>query len=215
MGRLLRMARGPMRLRWRFRASRTAGRPGWRFRNRCRPSDAALMRRIFAFQARGDIPDAIRSAAGLEDPLLLGTALADRYLGRYHRSTADELADWLARYGDQPDAPAIHALLLTRLPKGATPPPAPEDTALIRSVDHDPVPEDIDPPRNDLARNPLLDRTVIDRAQRGDTRVRSAPDHHDTRDFAQRTPRNFGPRSRRCCSLVTKMPTPCVSRRRR
>ena len=103
-----------------------SGAPGVAFPQPLRPSDAALMRRIFAFQARGDIPEAIRSVAGLEDPLLLGTALADRYLGRYHRSTADELTDWLARYGDQPDAPAIHALLLTRLPKGATPPPAPE-----------------------------------------------------------------------------------------
>jgi soluble lytic murein transglycosylase-like protein len=127
------------------------------------------MRRIFAFQARGDIPDAIRSQSALEDPLLLGTVLADRYLGRYHRSTADDLSGWLARYSDQPEAAAIHALLLTRLPKGSTPPPAPETVALTRSSDPDPVPEDIDPPRKDLARDPVLDRTVLDRAQRGNT----------------------------------------------
>ena len=102
------------------------GASGVAFPQPLRASDVALMRRIFAFQARGDIPDAIRSESGLDDPLLLGAVLADRYLGRYHRSTADELADWLARYGDQPEAPAIHALLLTRLPKGATPPPAPD-----------------------------------------------------------------------------------------
>jgi soluble lytic murein transglycosylase len=144
------------------------GAPGVAFPQPLRPSDAALMRRIFAFQDRGDVPDAIRSAAGLEDPLLLGTALADRYLGRYHRATSDELTDWLARYGDQPEASAVHALLVTRLPKGATVPPAPESVVPIRSSSEaEPMPEDIDPPRNDLARNPVLDRTVLDRASRG------------------------------------------------
>lgn len=143
------------------------GAPGVAFPQPLRPSDVALMRRIFALQARGDIPDAIRSAKDLKNPLLMGSALADRYLGRYLRPQADELTDWLARYGDQPDAAAIHALLLTRLPKGVTPPPAPETVALPRSADPDPAPEDIDPPRNDLARNPVLDRTVLDRAQHG------------------------------------------------
>jgi soluble lytic murein transglycosylase len=127
------------------------------------------MRRIFAYQARGAIPDAIRSVADLEDKLLLGSVLADRYLSRYHRSTADELSDWLAHYGDQPDAAAVHALLLTRLPKGTPPPPAPQTVALTRSSDAGPVPEDIDRHRNDLARQPVLDRSVLDRAQRGNT----------------------------------------------
>ena len=34
MGHKLRIMREPMRLRLPFRASRTTGRPGWRFRNR-------------------------------------------------------------------------------------------------------------------------------------------------------------------------------------
>src|ERR1700759_336249 len=63
-----------------------------------RPSDAALVRRGFAAQAHGNIPEAVRATSQLEDPLLLGTILADRYLGRYHRSTVDELTDWLAKY---------------------------------------------------------------------------------------------------------------------
>jgi soluble lytic murein transglycosylase len=145
------------------------GAPGVAFPRPLRPSDAALMRRIFAFQARGDIPDAIRSVSDLEDPLLLGSILADRYLGRYHRTTPDELSDWLVRFGDQPDASAVHALLLSRLPKGATPPPAPQSAALTRSTEIATMPEDIDQPRNDLARRPVLDRTVLDRAQVGNT----------------------------------------------
>ena len=145
------------------------GAPGVAFPQPLSPSDVALMRRVFAFQARGDIPDAVRSADGLENPLLLGTVLAERYLGRYHRSTADELADWLARYGDQPEATAVHDLLLTKLPKGATAPAAPEAIVMPQPAVSDQVPEDIDSPRNDLARNPILDRTVLDRAQHGNT----------------------------------------------
>lgn len=151
-----------------------SGAPGVAFPQPLRPNDVALMRRIFAFQARGDIPAAIRAVADLEDPLLLGAAVAGRYLGRYHRSTASELSDWLAVYGDHPDAPAIHALLRGRLPKGIELPPAPETVALGRSIEPDPLPEDIDPPRNkmarnNMARNTVLDRTVLEHAQRGET----------------------------------------------
>lgn len=134
-----------------------------------RPVDAALMRRIFRFQARGDIPSAVRSEELLDDRVLLGTALADRYLGRYHHSGSDELANWLTRYGDLPDASAVHALLLTRLPNGATPPPAPETVGPPRLTFEDPMPEDIDRPRNDLTRDTNLDRSVLDRAQSGNT----------------------------------------------
>jgi soluble lytic murein transglycosylase len=94
------------------------------------PSDAARIRRVFALQARGALADARRETAQLSDQLLTGSILADRYLGRFERSTPAELSAWLDRYADQPDAPAIHALLLRRLPKGATPPPAPRIGAL-------------------------------------------------------------------------------------
>ena len=99
--------------------------------------------------------------------MLLGTALADRYLGRKHRSTLGELSEWLAAYGDHPDAPAVHALLLGRLPNGTEPPSAPAISTLARSTDSDSLPENIDPPRNNMIRNFVLDRTVLERAQRG------------------------------------------------
>ena len=143
------------------------GAPEVAFPQPLRPNDVALMRRIFAFQSRGNIPESIRLASELENSLLLGTVLADRYLGRYHLSTFQELSDWLAQYPDLPDAGSIHALLMTRLPKGVAPPAAPSNEGLSRAADLDPVPEDIDPPRNYLARDPVLDRIVVDRAQRG------------------------------------------------
>ena len=102
------------------------------------PSDVALMRRIFAFQAAGNIPEAVRSSSELENPLLLGTLLADRYLGRFHRSTADELSDWLSRYSDLPDATSVHALLLVKLPNRASAPPAPDAAAPGRFSEPDP-----------------------------------------------------------------------------
>lgn len=74
------------------------------------PSDAARIRQIFALQAKGDITDAARDTARLDSPLLLGAILADRYLGGWTHPSAAELTDWLARYGDQPEAPAIRAL---------------------------------------------------------------------------------------------------------
>ena len=129
--------------------------------------DADLMRRAFASQARGDIPSSIQLLAALNNSLLLGSVLADRYLGRHHWSTPDELSDWLLRYGDQPEAPAIRALLLTRLPKTTPTPPAADVASLSRSSPAATMPEDIDPPRDDINRQPLLDRTVLELAQRG------------------------------------------------
>ena len=131
------------------------------------PGDVALMRRIFAFQAGGNIPEAVRSSSELENSLLVGTVLADRYLGRFHRSTADELSNWLSRYSDLPDAASVHALLLAKLPNQASAPPAPDAAAPGRFGEPDPAPEDIDPPGNHMVRDPMLDRSVLDRAQRG------------------------------------------------
>jgi peptidoglycan lytic transglycosylase len=127
------------------------------------------MQRIFELQRRGSIQGAIKATAELEDPLLLGSVLADRYQSRYYKSTSAELSDWLARYRDLPDAPAIHALLLIKLPKGATPPSAPDVTTLKRANAPESPPEDIYLPRNDFVRDPGLDRTVLDLAQRGNT----------------------------------------------
>ena len=98
------------------------------------PSQAVLVRRIFAQQAKGQLAEAARDIASLEDPLLLGPLLADRYLGRFHRTTAEELNTWLGRFDTQPDAPAIHVLLRRRLPKGAPIPAPPTQAATLAHV---------------------------------------------------------------------------------
>jgi soluble lytic murein transglycosylase len=132
------------------------------------PSDAARIRRIFALQDKGNIPEALRESEALGETRLLGHILADRYLGRFYHTSGQELADWLSRYTDEPDAPAIHALLKARLPKGMTLPPAPPSAVRLTGAGiSDPVPEDTDPQDRSIPRNPMLDRAVAERAREG------------------------------------------------
>jgi len=133
------------------------------------PSDATLLRRAFALQDRGNLQAASHLADEVEDKLLHGHLLADRYLGRFHRSTLAELTEWLDQYGREPDALAIRALLVRRLPKGAATPPMPViPTAFAAPADNAP-PEDVDPEARLVPRNLTLDRTVIERSRRGAT----------------------------------------------
>jgi soluble lytic murein transglycosylase len=140
------------------------------------PSEAVRLSRIFLLQARGALAEATRETGALDisTPLgqaMLGEVLADRYLGRYSRPAAPELRAWLDRWNTLPDAPAIHALLLTRLPRGASRPPAPaqpmlgdDDGDADRGV---PVPEETEPVGHRPARNHALDRAVYRAAREG------------------------------------------------
>ncbi len=87
------------------------------------PSLAARIRRIFNLQAHVAIAEATSETAALDDKLLVGHILADRYLSPRTKASVAELQAWLDSYADQPDAPAIRVLLIRRLPKGAPPPP--------------------------------------------------------------------------------------------
>jgi soluble lytic murein transglycosylase-like protein len=135
------------------------------------PSDAARVRRIFIAQSNGDMTVAVRETDALESGLLLGSIFADRYLGQFHVSTTAELTNWLDRYGEQPDAPAIHALLLRKLPRGAAAPPAPRTIALASlkqaAVLHDDDEDGVD--TLPIARNTELDRKVMGQAIAGNS----------------------------------------------
>jgi soluble lytic murein transglycosylase len=75
------------------------------------PSEASLAKRVFYLQDNGYLDDAARETARLGDNILLGPILADRYLHTQYRATTAELSAWLARFGDQPQAPAVRDLL--------------------------------------------------------------------------------------------------------
>ncbi len=131
-------------------------------------ADAARLVRIFQLQAEGQAAAAAREHEALRDRRLDGHVLADRWLGpRAATPRAEELRAWLARHADQPDAPAIHALLASLAP-GSALPPAPPDLALPE--DGEAVPEEREPAARGFTRNPALDRTVRERAFSGDTR---------------------------------------------
>ena len=85
------------------------------------PSEAALIRRVFSLQDAGSVAEAARETQKLPDNLLLGAILADRYLHGSYRAPPAELSAWLARFGDQPEAPAIREVL-ERLAPDATEP---------------------------------------------------------------------------------------------
>jgi soluble lytic murein transglycosylase-like protein len=132
-------------------------------------ADAARLVRIFQLQAEGNAAAAAREHEALRDRRLDGHILADRWVGpRAAAPRPEDLRAWLLRHADQPDAPAIHALLVRLAPEGAQLPPAPVDAALPE--DGEAIPEEREPAARGFTRNPALDRTVRERAFAGDTR---------------------------------------------
>jgi soluble lytic murein transglycosylase-like protein len=129
------------------------------------PSDAARLRRVFELQSRGENALAAREIDRLDDRRLVGHALADRWL-RGHEPPLPEVVAWLIDHPDHPDAPAIHAILVRRAPRGMALPPTPAQEALADGAEV--VPEEREPPSRSIARNAALDRTVRDRARDGD-----------------------------------------------
>ncbi|MBI4183397.1 MAG: lytic transglycosylase domain-containing protein [Proteobacteria bacterium] len=100
------------------------------------PRDAARYRAIFRLQEEGEWQRADREIGRLQNRLLLGHVLAQRYLHpTEYRSKYAELRDWLAEYADHPDATRIHRLALQRRPKGAKAPTPPAKGYLNGSGD--------------------------------------------------------------------------------
>lgn len=89
-------------------------------------SDVDRYRQIFALQRDGRWVAADRLRARLKNELLLGHVLAERYLHpTAYRSSYAELAAWLERYADLPQAERIHRLAAGRRPAGAPKPKQP------------------------------------------------------------------------------------------
>ncbi len=89
-------------------------------------ADIERYRAIFAVQADGAWTEADELIAQLENDILLGHVLAQRYLHPTHyRSKYKELARWLERYADHTDARRIYRLALKRKPSSATSPRRP------------------------------------------------------------------------------------------
>ncbi len=89
-------------------------------------ADIERYRTIFAVQGDGAWTEANELIAQLEDEVLLGHVLAQRYLHpTQYRSRYKELAGWLDRYSDHPGAQRIYKLALKRKPNNAASPRPP------------------------------------------------------------------------------------------
>ncbi|GGD18019.1 lytic transglycosylase [Pyruvatibacter mobilis] len=85
-------------------------------------ADRTAYARIFRAQEAGDWKTADRLIDGLEDDVLMGHVLFQRYMHpTAYRSRYAELKTWLARYADHPGADKIHKLALKRRGGSAAP----------------------------------------------------------------------------------------------
>lgn len=83
-------------------------------------ADADRYQRIFDIQENGDWKAADKLIAALDDRILLGHVLAQRYLHpTKYRSGYKELKEWMDGYADLPYAPEIYKLALTRQSKNS------------------------------------------------------------------------------------------------
>lgn len=88
--------------------------------------DAELYARIFEVQNGGDWKTADKLIAKLDDKLLMGHVLYQRYMHpNKYRSRYAELKDWMAEYGDHPGAERVYKLALARRPAKHRNPTAP------------------------------------------------------------------------------------------
>lgn len=89
-------------------------------------ADTDLYGRIFELQEDGNWRSADRLISKLDDKLLLGHVLAQRYLHpTKYRTSYKELHAWLERYADHPDARRLYSLALQRKPAKARSPRRP------------------------------------------------------------------------------------------
>lgn len=88
--------------------------------------DAALYQEIFALQEDGKWREADAKIAELENDILLGYVLYQRYMHpTAYRSRYNELKRWMAYYADHPEANKVYRLALKRRPRGTSSPQRP------------------------------------------------------------------------------------------
>jgi len=90
-------------------------------------ADEDRYREIFALQIDGHWKKATALIKKLDDPLLLGHVLVQRFLHpTKYRSRYQELKDWMSAYADHPEAGRVYKLALRRKPKNWRRPAPPQ-----------------------------------------------------------------------------------------
>lgn len=112
--------------------------------------DAERYRRIFALQEDGQWKKANALIKQLDDDILMGNVLAQRYLHpTKYRSRYKELKAWMESYADHPDARRIYKLALRRKPANWRAPQRPLSVSLGGGVAREKIAE---PPKKRLTR---------------------------------------------------------------
>jgi len=81
------------------------------------PDDVKIYGEIFTAQKTGQFGKADRLIDKLQDDILVGYVLQDRYLGPHYHSKFPELKTWLENYGDLAGADRVYQLAVKRAPK--------------------------------------------------------------------------------------------------
>jgi soluble lytic murein transglycosylase len=98
-------------------------------------SDIDRYRRIFALQEDGRWKEADRAVRELDDGILMGHVLFQRYMHpTKYRSSFAELSKWMGAYADHPGADRIYKLALRRKPAKAKAPTRPQTASAPRTT---------------------------------------------------------------------------------
>lgn len=73
-------------------------------------SDVRLYREIFSLQESGQIKEAQEKQAQIENPILMGYVLYQRYFDKHYKTKKNEIYQWMENYSDYPLATEIYAL---------------------------------------------------------------------------------------------------------
>lgn len=71
---------------------------------------------IFAADKKGDYKAADALIAKLDNKLLVGTVLAERFTNHRYAPTNEQLTDWLHKYNDHPKAATIYSMAMAKSP---------------------------------------------------------------------------------------------------
>ena len=78
--------------------------------------DKTRYQAIFAAQKTGDWATADQLIGELQNPVLMGYVLADRYASPRYKASAAELSNWLSNYADHPQASNIYVQVMAKQP---------------------------------------------------------------------------------------------------
>lgn len=94
--------------------------------------DHELYRKIFLANKHADWQEADNAIAKLDNPVLVGYVLAERYLDRRYDTSAAELKDWLNIYADLPQATSLYELAMAKQPSLKTELPSIRKTSSLQ-----------------------------------------------------------------------------------